>query len=56
MFKDNIEAQVVGVLKISYKETGQVLVNKKNAIHPGNMAYVLASGLAGKPTSINSTG
>jgi len=56
MFKDNIEAQVVGVLKISDKETGQVLVNKKNAIHPGNMAYVLASGLAGKPASINSTG
>jgi len=56
MFKDNIQAQVVGMLKISDKETGQILVNKKNAIHPGNMAYVLASGLAGKPTSINGTG
>ena len=31
MFKDNIQAQVVGMLKISDVETGKVLVNKKNA-------------------------
>ena len=56
MFKDNIQAQVVGMLKISDVETGKVLVDKKNAIHPGNMAYVLACGLAGQPTSVNGTG
>ena len=56
MFKDNIQAQVVGMLKISDVETGKVFVDKKNAIHPGNMAYVLACGLAGQPTSVNGTG
>ena len=33
-----------------------MLVDKRNAIHPGNMAYVLASALGGKPASINSSG
>ena len=31
-------------------------MDKKNAIHPGNMAYVLGAALAGKPTSVNSSG
>lgn len=56
MFKDEIKSQVVGTLKIYDKESGEVLVQKKNAIHPGNMAYVMASALAGKPTSVNSSG
>ena len=56
MFKENIRTQVVGTLKIFDKETGTVLVDKKNAIHPGNMAYVLGASLAGKPTSVNSSG
>ena len=56
MFKDKINIQAIGTLKISDKETGTVLVDKKNAIHPGNMAYVLASALGGQPTSVNSTG
>ena len=56
MFKDKINVQAIGTLKISDKDTGTVLVDKKNAIHPGNMAYVLASALGGKPTSVNSTG
>ena len=34
MFKENIRTQVVGTLKIFDKETGTVLVDKKNAIHP----------------------
>ena len=56
MFKDNINVQARGTLQISDKETGTVLVDKRNAIHPGNMAYILASALGGKPTSVNSSG
>jgi hypothetical protein len=56
MFKDVIKSQVVGTLKIYDKESGEVLVQKKNAIHPGNMAYVLASAMGGKATSVNSSG
>ena len=56
MFKDLIQSQVIGTLKIYDKDSGEVLVQKKNAIHPGNMAYVLASAMAGKSTSVNSGG
>ena len=56
MFNDNIMSQIIGTVKIYDKDTGKVLLEKKNAIHPGNMAYALASALAGKPTSINSNG
>ena len=56
MFKDTIKSQVVGTLKIYDKESGDILVQKKNAIHPGNMAYVMASAMAGTPTSVNSAG
>ena len=56
MFKDLIQSQVIGTLKIYDKDSGDILVQKKNAIHPGNMAYVLASALAGKSTSVNSSG
>ena len=56
MFKDLIQSQVIGTLKIYDRESGDVLVQKKNAIHPGNMAYVMASAMAGKPTSVNSSG
>ena len=56
MFNDKIDSQVIGTLKIYDKDRGEMLVQKKNAIHPGNMAYVLASALAGTPTSVNSAG
>ncbi len=56
MFNDNIMSQVIGTVKIYDKDTGKVLLEKKNAIHPGNMSYALASALAGKPTSINQNG
>ena len=56
MFKDVIQSQVIGTLKIYDKDSGDILVQKKNAIHPGNMAYVMASALAGRPTSVNSSG
>ena len=53
MFNDKIDSQVIGTLKIYDKDSGETLVQKKNAIHPGNMAYVLASALGGKATSVN---
>jgi hypothetical protein len=56
MFNENIESQIIGTLKIFDKDSGEVLVQKRNAIHPGNMAYVLASALAGKPVSVNANG
>lgn len=56
MFKDLIQSQVIGTLKIYDRESGDVLVQKKNAIHPGNMAYVMASAMAGTATSVNSSG
>jgi len=56
MFNDKIDSQVIGTLKIYDKDSGEILVQKKNAIHPGNMAYVLASSLANKPTSVNASG
>ena len=56
MFNDSIKSQVIGTLKISDKDSGEVLLQNKNAIHPGNMAYVIASALAGKPTNINQDG
>ena len=56
MFKDDVKSQIIGQVKIYDKESGKVLLEKKNAIHPGNMSYVLASALAGKPTSVNENG
>jgi hypothetical protein len=52
MFNDNVQTQVIGTLHIKDKETGETLVKKRNAIHPGNMAYVIASSLAGSSLSI----
>ena len=34
MFNDSIKSQVIGTLKISDKDSGEVLVQKRNAIHP----------------------
>lgn len=56
MFKDDVKSQIIGQVKIYDKDSGKVLLEKKNAIHPGNMSYVLASALAGKPTSVNENG
>jgi hypothetical protein len=56
MFNDKIEPIIIGSLKITDKKTGEVLVKKRNAIHQGNMAYIIASALAGEPTSVNPEG
>ena len=56
MFNESIKSKIVGNLKITDKDTGEILVNKKNAIHPGNVAYVMAHALAGLPTSVDIDG
>ena len=38
--------KVEGHILITDKTTGEVLVDKKNAIHHGNMAFVIASALS----------
>ena len=55
MIKDTIESQIIGVLKITDKETGEILVQKRNAIHPGNMAYIMALALACLPSNLSPT-
>ena len=44
---DNLGLNVSGHILIRDKETGQELVNKRNAIHYGNMAYMVAQALGG---------
>lgn len=56
MFNEDIKSQVIGTLKIFDKDSGDILVQKRNAIHPGNMAYVLASALAGSAVDVNTGG
>ena len=56
MFNEDIKSQVIGTLKIFDKDSGDILVQKRNAIHPGNMAYVLASALAGSAVDVNAGG
>lgn len=56
MFKDNVNSAVIGTVKITDADTGEVLLKKRNAIHPGNMAYVIACALAGQPTTVDASG
>lgn len=42
---DNMGMNVSGHILIRDKDTGQELVNKRNAIHYGNMAYIVAQAL-----------
>lgn len=42
---ENMGINVSGHILIRDKETGQELVNKRNAIHYGNMAYIVAQAL-----------
>ena len=53
MFNDRMEPSIVGSPVIRDKKTGEILVKKRNAIHQGNMAYIIACALAGQPTSVN---
>lgn len=37
---------MLGHIFARYKDTGEIIINKKNAVHPQNMATVIARGLA----------
>jgi hypothetical protein len=56
MMNENLESQIIGTLLITDKHTGEVLVQKRNAIHAGNMAYVLACSLSGSATNLDPAG
>lgn len=43
---ENTNIQIIGHLTITDVESGEVVVDKKNAIHPQNMATVIARALA----------
>lgn len=45
MAKETFQTNVIGDVLIK-DDTGSILLDKKNAIHPGNMAIALARGLA----------
>lgn len=53
MFNDRMEPSIIGSLVIKDKRTGEILVKKRNAIHQGNMAYIIACALSGQSTSVN---
>ena len=44
---NTITPSVVGIIKIRDKSTGQLLVDKQNAVHFGNMSWAVANALAG---------
>jgi hypothetical protein len=48
MSLENVSVHFKNLVKMTNKETGKILVNKLNAIHPQNMARVIARGLAGE--------
>lgn len=41
-----------GFVKLIDKTTGEVLVDKKNAVHFGNLAFALANAISGNATSV----
>jgi len=48
---DAFKSKVVGHVRIVDKDSGEVLLDKNNAIHPRNMSTVIARGLAGASNS-----
>lgn len=48
--KENVNTKVMGHLKITDKETGEILVDKMNAIHYGNLTAAIADALGGNNT------
>lgn len=44
--KDNFKVQVHGHVRVQDAESGEIVVDKCNAIHPQNMALVIAKALA----------
>lgn len=50
---ENMGLNVSGHILIRDKDTGEEIVNKRNAIHYGNMAYIVAQALKGYEDSSN---
>ena len=44
--QNSLHTKVVGIVKIEDAKTGEVLLDKKNAVHPRNMALAIARGLS----------
>jgi hypothetical protein len=51
MIKKKFNVDVHGHVKMAWKDTGEVIVDKDNAIHPQNMATVISRGLAHQTNS-----
>ena len=49
--KENLPIKVVGVVEIKDADTNEVILKQKNAIHPQNVARILARGLAHEDNS-----
>ena len=49
--EDQVEFQLRGFIKIKDKETGEVLVEKNNAVHVGNISTKIAQALTGDNTA-----
>jgi hypothetical protein len=48
---DALKSKVVGHVRVVDKNTGEVLLDKNNAIHPRNMGIAIARGLVGTANS-----
>jgi hypothetical protein len=47
--KETFQTEVIGHVVISDRETGEILLEQDNAIHPKNMATAIARGLSNTP-------
>ena len=45
----NFKTQIIGHVHAEYSDNGEVVLDKFNAVHPQNIARVLARGLANEP-------
>lgn len=47
----NLDVTAIGHVQISYADTNEMILDKKNAVHPQNMARIIARALAREPNS-----
>lgn len=50
--QETFKTLISGHVQVKDKETGEVLLDKNNAIHPKNMASAIARGLSGAPNAL----